>query len=122
MSSKFNEEVTVEGIKYNFQLLGLKDAMKIESKVIGLIGSVMGKTVMDEDTLYDIGIKVCNGLLVDDFEVKSLDDHFKGKALLFNKVLLAGLRVNFPDFFLGINKLDSNSAIKKALSDTGLNL
>lgn len=120
--AKLNEEVTIDGAVYDFQLLNLKDAMRIESKVIGLIGSVMGKTVVDDDALYNIGVKICKGLLIDGFEVTDIDDYFKGKAMLFNKAIIEGLKVNFPDFFSELENLGSGSAIKRALSDTGINI
>ena len=120
MASNFDEKVEIDGAEYNFQLLSLKDALKIESQVIKLISSVMGKSDMNYETLYEIGKKICKGLLIDDFEVSDIDAHFKGKALLFNKVIIEGLKVNFPDFFLELNSLGSDSEIKKALPKSGI--
>lgn len=117
-----SNEATIGGEVYNFELLKLKNALKIESKVISLIGAIMGKTSLDEDALYDIGIKICSGLLIDGFEIKDIDSHFRGKAMLFNKVIIEGLKINFPDFFSQLNALDSGSKIKKALSETGIKL
>jgi hypothetical protein len=120
MASDLNETVKIDGVEYNFQLLSLKDALKIEAQVIGLISAVMGKAEVDYDILYEIGKKICAGLLVDDFEVTDIDGYFKGKALLFNKVIMQGLKINFPDFFSELNKLGSDSAIKQALSKSGI--
>jgi len=120
MASNFDEKVEINGEEYNFQLLSLKDALKIESQVIRLVSSVMGKTDMNYEALYEIGKKICKGLLIDDFEVSDIDAHFKGKTLLFNKVIIEGLKVNFPDFFLELNNLGSDSEIKKALSKSGI--
>jgi len=120
MSSEFNETVTIDGVEYNFQLLSLKDALTIEAQVIGLISAVSGKSEIDYNILYNIGKKICKGLLADDFEITDIDGYFKGKTFLFNKIIMAGLKANFPDFFLELDKLGSDSAIKTALSKSGL--
>lgn len=113
-------EVTIEGKVYNFQKLGLRDGASIQTKVIKAISALMGKSDLDEDLLFSIGEKLCKGLLVDDFEVNDIDEHFAGNLMLFNIVMMEGLKINFKDFFLKLEKLDSDSKIKNLLSDVGI--
>lgn len=118
MASDFSETVVVEGKSYQFQLLSLADAMDVESRVASLIAQTMGKGEKDHGLLFAIGSKVCKGLTVDDFEV-DLNAEFKGKALMFNKVMIAGVKVNFPDFFTALAE-SSDSVIGEALAASGL--
>ena len=119
MASEFTATETVDGKVYQFQLLSLADALEVESQVASLVAGIMGKGERDHKLLYKIGAKVCEGLTADDFEVKVLDDEFRGKALLFNKVMIAGVKANFPDFFTLI-AASEDSAIGAALKQSGL--
>ncbi len=95
--------------------------MEVESKIGALVAGMMGKGERDHGLLFSIGKTVCNGLTIDDFEIKDLDDEFRGKALLFNKVVIAGVRANFPDFFSMIES-ESDSPFAEALAASGLAL
>jgi len=107
--SDVNTKKTIEGVEYDFQLLKLRDATKIEMRVLALITALQNGTPVDEDALYEIGSKLCVGLTADDAEIASIDAYFAGKTLLFNRVIVAALEINFPDFFsaLDINVSDS---------------
>ena len=118
MASDFSETVTIDGKSYQFQLLSLADAMDTESRVASLVAQIMGKGEKDHGLLFAIGSKICNGLTVDDFEVE-LEKEFKGKALLFNKVIIAGVKANFPDFFTLLTG-SVDSPITAALAKSGL--
>ena len=52
MASRFTDAVDIDGKSYQFQLLSLKDAMAVESKVAALVAGVMGKGERDHDLLY----------------------------------------------------------------------
>lgn len=119
MSSDFTETVKIDGKEYQFELLELSDALQVESQVASLIAQTMGKGEKDHSLLYNIGKKVCVNLCEDAFEIKDIDSHFKGKALLFNKVMIQGVKVNFPDFFTMMAG-DEGSAIAAALDKSGL--
>lgn len=118
MGSEFAETIEIDGKSYQFQLLSLADAMDVESRVASLIAQTMGKGEKDHGLLYAIGSKICKGLTVEDFEVE-LNTEFKGKALLFNKVVIAGVKANFPDFFTVLAE-SKDSAIGEALAASGL--
>jgi hypothetical protein len=117
--SSFTETETIDGKAYQFQLLSLDDALQVESKVAALVAGMMGKGERDHTLLGSIGRTVCKGLTVDDFEVKDIDDEFRGAVLLFNKVVIAGVKVNFPDFF-SILAGSEDSPIAEALRESGL--
>ena len=119
MSSDFTAKAEIDGKEYQFELLELVDAIEIESKAAALIAQTMGKGEKDHSLLYQIGKKVCHNLCEDGYEIKSIDAHFKGKALLFNKVMLQGVKVNFPDFFTLIAGSE-DSAIMEAVKKSGL--
>jgi len=118
VASEFSETVEVDGKSYQFQLLSLADAMDVESRVASLIAQTMGKGEKDHGLLFAIGAKLCKGLTVDDFEVK-IEEEFRGKPLLFNKVIIAGAKANFPDFFTILAE-SGDSAIGEALAASGL--
>ena len=118
MASEFSETVEIDGKSYQFQLLSLADAMDVESRVASLIAQTMGKGEKDHGLLFAIGSKICKDLTVDDFEIK-LEAEFRGKALLFNKVVIAGVKANFPDFFTALAG-SGDSAIAEALAASGL--
>lgn len=108
MTSDFTVTEKIDGREYQYQLLSLSDALEVESQVAAIVAGVMGKGERDHKLLYTIGKKVCAGLTIDDFECKDLDGEFRGKALLFNKVLVRGVRANFPDFFEILAGLDDS--------------
>jgi hypothetical protein len=118
VTSKFTESAEIDGKEYQFELLDLKDALHVESQVAAIVAQVMGKGEKDHTLLYKVGMKVCKNLCEDGFEIKDIDEHFRGKALLFNKVMIKGVQVNFPDFFTAIQSDDS--AIGAALKKSGL--
>ena len=120
MASEFSKAVELEGKSYQFQLLDLAEALDVESRVASLVAQTMGKGEKDHSLLFTIGSKVCKGLTVDDFEVV-IETEFKGKALLFNKVMIAGVKANFPDFFTAL-AASEDSAIGAALAASGLGL
>ncbi len=109
---------TIDGVEYDFQLLKLRDAAKIELRVVALVSALQSGGQIDEDALYEIGLKICAGLTADDAEIASIDGYFAGKLLLFNRVVIAGLEINFPDFFsaLGIDVSDSFSTMASKLA------
>jgi hypothetical protein len=119
MASDFTDKTTIDGKEYQFELLSLADALEVESKVASLIAQTMGKGEKDHKLLYQIGKKVCAGLCVDDFEIKDIDEAFRGKPLLFNKVMIAGVKANFPDFFTLLAG-NEDSAIMEAVKQSGL--
>jgi len=119
VTNKSIETVEVDGKEYQFELLDLKDALEVESKVASLVAQVMGKGEKDHNLLYSIGKKVCKNICEDGFEVKDIDAHFRGKALLFNKVMIQGVKANFPDFFSMIES-GGDSAIMEAVKRSGL--
>ena len=119
MPSDFTESKTIDGKSYQFQLLSLDDALEVESMVAGLVAGMMGKGERDYSLLSKVGRKVCKGLTIDDFEIDDLDSEFRGKALLFNKIIIEGVRSNFPDFFSAIEGA-SDSPIAEALKQSGL--
>lgn len=108
MPSDFNVTEKIDGREYQFQLLSLSDAMEVESQVAALVAGVMGKGERDHKLLYTVGKKVCIGLTINDFECKDIDAEFRGKALLFNKVMIRGVRANFPDFFELLARMDDS--------------
>ena len=116
--SDVDTKKTIDGVEYDFQLLKLRDATKIEMRVIGLITALQSGGQVDEDALYEIGSKLCAGMTADDAEVASIDAYFAGKTLLFNRVVVAALEINFPDFFsaLGIDVSDSFAALAKQIA------
>lgn len=116
--ANFTETAEIDGKEYQFELLDLRDALHVESQVAAIVAQVMGKGEKDHTLLYKVGMKVCQKLCEDGFEVKDIDEHFRGKALLFNKVMIKGVQVNFPDFFTAIQSEDS--AIGAALKQSGL--
>ena len=121
MTSKFTSTEKIDGKEYQFQLLSLSEAMEVESQVIDLVASVMGKGERDHSLLYKVGKKVCKGLTIDDFECKDIDAEFRGKNLLFNKVMVRGVRANFPDFFellAGLEDSPLTSAIQSGLGSS----
>lgn len=120
MASQFTETKTIDGKDYQFQLLSLGDAINVTNKIGGVVAGLMGKGERDDDLIYAIGKKVCAGLTIDDFEVKDLDAEFRGKVLLFAKVLGAGIQANFPDFFSELKSKDS--AIGEILKTSGLGI
>lgn len=99
MASDFTVTERIDGKEYQYQLMSLSDALEVESQVAAIVAGVMGKGERDHKLLYKVGKKVCHGLTIDDFECKDIDAEFRGKALLFNKVMIRGVRANFPDFF-----------------------
>jgi hypothetical protein len=121
VASEFTETSTIDGKDYQFQLLSLSDALEVESQVAALVAGMMGKGERDHALLFSIGKKVCVGLTVDDFEVKDLDAEFRGKVLLFNKVIIAGVKANFPDFFTVLMGSE-DSPIAEALKQSGLEI
>lgn len=121
MASDFTETQTIDGKSYQFQLLSLSDALEVESKVAALVAGMMGKGERDHALLFAIGAKVCAGITIDDFEVSDLDSEFRGQVLLFNKVIIAGVKANFPDFFTLLMG-SKDSPIAEALKQSGLDL
>lgn len=121
MASQFTETVDIDGKGYQFQLLSLSDALQVESKVAALVAGMMGKGERDHSLLFDIGAKVCAGITIDDFEVKDLDSEFRGEVLRFNKVIIAGVKANFPDFFTVLMGSE-DSPIAEALKQSGLEI
>lgn len=119
MASDFTAKAIVDGKEYQFELLSLADALEVESKVASLIAQTMGKGEKDHKLLYQIGSMVCTNLCEDGFEITNLDQHFQGKALLFNKVMVQGVKANFPDFFTLLAG-DNDSAIMAAVKKSGL--
>lgn len=119
MPSAFTENETIDGKVYQFQLLNLDDALQVESRVAALVAGMMGKGERDHTLLGSIGRTVCKGLTVDDYEVKDLNDEFRGATLLFNKVVIAGVKVNFPDFFSALSA-SNDSPIAEMLRESGL--
>jgi len=118
VASDFTVTEKIDGREYQYQLLSLSDALEVESQVAAIVAGIMGKGERDHKLLYKIGKQVCVGLTIDDFECKNIDDEFRGKALLFNKVLVRGVRANFPDFFEILAGLDDSplaSAIQSGL-------
>ena len=116
--SDVDTKKTIDGVEYDFQLLKLRDATKIEMRVIGLVTALQSGGHVDEDALYEIGSKLCAGMTADDAEVASIDAYFAGKTLLFNRVVVAALEINFPDFFsaLGIDVNDSFANLAKQIA------
>ena len=119
MPSEFTDTSNIDGKDYQFQLLSLSDALEVESQVAALVAGMMGKGERDHGLLFTIGKKVCVGLTIDDFEVKDLDAEFRGNVLLFNKVIIAGVKANFPDFFTVLMGSE-DSPIAEALKQSGL--
>ena len=120
MGSDFVVKEKIDGREYQFQLLSLSDALEVESQVAAVVAGVMGKGERDHKLLYKIGKQVCEGLTIDDFECKNIDEEFRGKALLFNKVLIKGVKANFPDFFDLLAKMDDSplsAAIQSGLGN-----
>lgn len=109
---------TIDGVEYDFQLLKLRDAAKIEMRVVALVTALQSGGQVDGDALYEIGLKICAGLTADDAEIASIDGYFAGKLLLFNRVVIAGLEINFPDFFsaLGLDVNDSFADLAKKIA------
>jgi hypothetical protein len=114
-----NSVKTIDGIEYNFQLLKLRQAMQVQMSAIRLIAQSMGKGDPDDDLLYNIGCKICKGLVADGFEVTDVDGHFASKPMSFNKVIMAGMQLNFPDLFNELKKSGSSGILDK-LQGAGL--
>ena len=119
MSSDFTSTAKIDGKEYQFELLSLEDALEVESKVASLIAQTMGKGEKDHKLLFQIGSKVCLNMCEDGFEVKDVSAHFRGKALLFNKVMIQGVKANFPDFFTLLAASD-DSALMAVVKKSGL--
>ncbi|MAO24260.1 MAG: hypothetical protein Unbinned3818contig1000_52 [Prokaryotic dsDNA virus sp.] len=117
--SDFTSTVTIDKKEYQFELLDLEDAIEIESKIVALIAQTMGKGEKDHKLLFSIGKKVCANLCVDGFEVKDINEHFRGKALLFNKATILGVKANFPDLFDELKKKDA-LGLTELLKKSGL--
>lgn len=110
---------TIDGVEYNFQLLKLRQAMQVQMSAVRLVAQSMGKGEPDDDLLYNIGCKLCKGLVADGFEVTEIDSYFASKPMAFNKVIIAGVQLNFPDLFNGLKKSGSLGILDK-LKGTGL--
>lgn len=123
MASDFTKTVEIDGKDCQFQLLCLDDALELQSMVINLVKGVVtpqGGGITDYSLLSKIGRKVCKELTIDDFEIKSLDDEFRGKTLFFNKVASQGVIANFPDFFTLLDSLPEDSNLKGMVQKSGL--
>ena len=106
-----SNKVKINEIEYNFQPLKLRKAIGIAQKV-ALIAT--NPAMAQDDDLYNVGKTICAGLLADDFEV-NYDEYFTGKITLLGKVVLEGMKINFPDMFENLGKLGADSELNKIL-------
>lgn len=112
-------QTEIEGKVYDFQLLKLRQAMAVQSKVARLIAQTMGKGDADDDLFYTIGERLCVGVVVDGFEITDLDAYFARSPMLFNQVVLKAAEANFPDLFKRLKKSVSVDTLENLVSKVG---
>jgi len=97
MASLETKIVTVGENKYDIVLLNVSDALDVEADVINLFTlSQQGK--VKGSLIYSLAKTLLNAAEVNGKPL-DIDTHFSRKVGELNKVVLACLKENFPDFF-----------------------
>lgn len=88
--------VDIDGKSYQFELLPVFQAAKIEVMVGSLLFQIKNGAVEDFEILEKLSKIVFKNMCCDDFEVKDIEEHFFGEIEHFNVVLIQAVIANFP--------------------------
>jgi len=100
----------LDGLAFSIQPLTVRKAFTIQSKVLTIVVAAQTGKSIGDDTLYEVAVKLLDGLTVDDYEV-SVDEYFAGQMGLLNRVVFEALKLNFPDVMGLLKKSASFSEI-----------